>query len=345
MIYDYFIVGQGIAGSVMARLLGLQGKTRMVFESPEPNTSSTIAAGLMNPVTGKRMTLSWMAGEMFPEARSFYTAAEKDYNAHFYFPMPVYRIFSSVGEQNDWLAKLHEERYQSFIGGDALESLNTSSYINPYDSMRVEGGGRLQVSAFIDAVKRQLLNEGCWQEQLVNLENLVLDEDVYRIGNYRAHKVIFCTGYDPVNWSFLPFTPMKGEVLQVKSESLDRDKITVGACFVSPIQGDRFYAGATYNWRTIDTEITEEGKQEILSKLGKFLRNAPEVVEHKAGIRPAVKDRRPMLGEHPGHKNIYLFSGLGSKGVSMAPYLARHLIEHIEEGRPLMPEIDLKRFL
>ncbi len=345
MIYDYFVIGQGIAGSVLARLLGLQGRSLMVFESPAPNTSSTIAAGLMNPITGKRMTLTWKAAEMFPEAKKFYQNAEQDYGVEFYYPLPVYRVFSSVGEQNDWMAKWHEDRYQPFIGANALETLRSDRYINPHDAMRVDGGGRLQVSTFIDAVKSHLVEQGAWLERHINLNDLRVEEGAYAYEGIKAKKVVFCTGYDPLNWSFLPFTPMKGEVLQVKSDRLDRDKITVGGCFVGPINDDKFYAGATYNWRIIDTKTTSEGREEILTRLSKFICDKPEIVEHKAGIRPAVKDRRPLLGEHPEYRNVFLFSGLGSKGVSMAPYLAQHLIQHIEKDEPLLSEVDLKRYL
>jgi len=68
------------------------------------------------------------------------------------------------------------------------------------------------------------------------------------------------------------------------------------------------------------------------------------VVMHKAGIRPTVKDRRPFLGAHPDHNNLYVFNGLGTKGVSLAPYFAKHLVDHMVDGVELMKEVSIGRF-
>ena len=69
-----------------------------------------------------------------------------------------------------------------------------------------------------------------------------------------------------------------------------------------------------------------------------------EVVDQQAAIRPNVADRRPLLGRHPEHERLFLFNGMGSKGVMLAPYFAKQLVGHIYTNGPIEPEADLNRF-
>lgn len=328
----------------MAHMLHRAGKDFFVFDSPGANTSSSIAAGIMNPITGKRMTLTWRAREFFPYAGEFYAETEQEFDVKCFYPLPVYRVFSSAGELNDWSAKLTDDRYERFLQGNSVGKLK-EGYGNPDGALRVDGGGRLSVTRFMEATTSWLQEQGRWEQKEVAKSDVIVTNNGYEIGGVLAQKLIFCTGLDNTFWTFLPFTPMKGEVLELEASGLDRDKIVVGGCFVSPNEQGNYFAGATYDWRNIDLNTTEKGREEVLQKVNKFIETPYRVVGHSAGIRPAVKDRRPLLGEHPTHKNMYLFGGLGSKGVSMAPLLANELLHFMETGEELDREIDLKRFL
>jgi glycine oxidase len=70
-----------------------------------------------------------------------------------------------------------------------------------------------------------------------------------------------------------------------------------------------------------------------------------EIVDQVAGIRPATKDRKPILGRHPEYFQLYCCNGFGSRGVLIAPCIAKELAAHIEEGTPLDPETNLLRFM
>jgi glycine oxidase len=344
-VYDYVIIGQGIAGSVMAMTLIDNGKSVYVIDSPTPNTSSVIAAGIMNPITGKRMTLTWKADTFFPYALSFYKRMELEFGATFVSVMPITRIFGAVSEQNDWSAKCTDVKYQAFIKNDAINTFEHQNLTTTYGSMDVNGGGRLNTSKFLEFTRNRLIEDSLFEERHISFSDVKWVDGNAEIGNVIARNMVYCTGLDQDLWQFLPFTPMKGEVLELESSSLPKDRIMIGGCFLSPINNDRYYAGATYNWRDINVEKTEEAQNEILAKVRKFTSGAFELKSHRVGIRPAVKDRRPMLGSHPEHSSVYLFSGLGSKGVSMAPYLAENLFQHMEHGRPLEADLDLRRFV
>ena len=52
-------------------------------------------------------------------------------------------------------------------------------------------------------------------------------------------------------------------------------------------------------------------------------------MKHFAGVRPTVKDRRPLVGTHSGLNSIHILNGLGTRGVMLGPYLANQLFQQI----------------
>ena len=115
--------------------------------------------------------------------------------------------------------------------------------------------------------------------------------------------------------------------------------------FCLAISDDLYRLGSTFNWRTPDEIPTEEGKDEILSKFTKWYPEDYELVEHRAGMRPTVKDRRPLAGEHPEYPGMFLLNGLGSRGVLNGPRCAQQLLALVNQGVQVEDEIDLRRFL
>jgi len=108
--------------------------------------------------------------------------------------------------------------------------------------------------------------------------------------------------------------------------------------------GDGTYKiGSTYDFKELNTTPTEKGKLQVVEKLEALVSLPYKIMDHWAGIRPATYDRRPFIGLHPDYPQVGLFNGMGSKGISMTPYLAQHFYEFLELDKPLMPEIDLNR--
>ena len=171
-VYDYLIVGQGIAGSVMAMTLVEQHQSVYLVDSPKPNTSSRIAAGIMNPITGKRMTLTWEAESFFLEAIAFYSRMEERFGDNFLFEKPIVRIFSSVAEQNDWTGKCQDKKYTGFIKSGALDHGSYTGVETPYGSMQVTGGGRLDTNLFLDNVRSYFIDKNQFVESEVEMSDV-----------------------------------------------------------------------------------------------------------------------------------------------------------------------------
>jgi glycine oxidase len=111
-----------------------------------------------------------------------------------------------------------------------------------------------------------------------------------------------------------------------------------------PIGNDLYKVGATFNHADKTSIPSIEGRDELIEKLKKVLDTPFQIVAQAAGIRPAVKDRRPMVGIHPKFLNLVVLNGLGTRGVMISPTIAKNLFRHLEVGESLDPEIDIKRF-
>ena len=110
------------------------------------------------------------------------------------------------------------------------------------------------------------------------------------------------------------------------------------------INDQEIKVGSNYEWKDLSERVTETTKEALLEKMESILALDYTVKNHQAGIRPTVKDRRPLIGNHPDYTCLYVFNGLGTKGVSLAPFMANHLADHIINQKPLMEEVDIKRF-
>ncbi len=145
-------------------------------------------------------------------------------------------------------------------------------------------------------------------------------------------------------FNYLPLDGTKGELLIIKAPDLDLDVILNTSVFILPLGDSLFKVGATYHWEDKTSVPTEEGKRELIDKIKEILNCDFEIVEHFAGVRPTVKDRRPLLGTHTQYKNLHILNGLGTRGVMLAPDMALQLFDYIENSKPLDKTIDIKRF-
>ena len=64
MQVDFLIIGQGISGTWLSYYLKQANKSFLVIDNNQPNSASRIAAGIINPVTGRRIVKTWMIDEL-----------------------------------------------------------------------------------------------------------------------------------------------------------------------------------------------------------------------------------------------------------------------------------------
>ena len=118
----------------------------------------------------------------------------------------------------------------------------------------------------------------------------------------------------------------------------------MNSIYLIPLHNGLYWVGATFNFNDTSSNKTIEGYNLLVSKLNSLISVPYEIIEHKVGLRPVVKDRRPLLGRHPKYKNLILFNGLGTRGLMTAPLLSKWLYEHIINSKKLHNEISIDRF-
>ncbi len=342
---DYLIVGQGLAGSVLALQLLEKNKNILVVDELPAVSSSKVAAGVVNPIVFRRMLLSWKTADLLPVARDFYARYEQKLQKSFYHSRTIVKLFTQHEEITNWRIK------QQTPEGEYLSDIHET----PFDALlyphlgwaEVKQGANLHVREFIEAATNYLINKNAFHAATFKHTDLIIENDHIAYQSWKAKKIVFCEGYKAIEnplFKGLPFKLTKGETLSVRVPGFRTEKVLNKGAFMLPIANETYKVGATYEWQDLTEHITNKGKEELFAKLQKILQVPIEIIDQEAAIRPTVSDRRPLLGNHPAHAQVYLFNGLGTKGVMLAPYFAQHLYEYMEEGKPLDKEVDIRRF-
>jgi glycine oxidase len=344
MNVDYIIVGQGIAGTVIAEELQNRGQKILVIDNHHHESSSLVAAGLYNPVVFRVFSKSYMADLFFPAAKKFYSDLQQKLGVTLDHPRSLLKLFSSEHEANLWNKELEQNKFLGPVYGSLAE---LQQCINmPYGCGEVPEAGYVDLPLFLSSYRNKLLAEDKLVSEEFSFENLKILNDGVTWKNFSASKIIFCEGHAATKnpyFNYLPFKLTKGETLDVEIKNISCEKAVNKGVFVLPMHDGSFKVGATYTWNDLTNLPTEEGKKELLTKLNLFLKCEYKIKNHAAGIRPTVTDRRPYLGLHPQYPALCIFNGLGTKGVLMAPFLANHLADFLLKKEFLIPEINISR--
>ncbi len=344
--YDYIIVGQGLAGTCLANEFLDRDKKVLVIDSPKMLSASRVAGGLFNPVTGRNMVLTWMAHDLFPFLTNYYTRLGKRIGAKILHFMPLFRPFASTRELNEWQGKSTDSRYSPFVDFISTTPYKAGLVKNVNGGIMFKQTGYLDTKLLLDNFRQLLREKEMLQEErfLTNNLNFKANSVVYK--EYSAKKIFFCDGPSGIGNQFLQsirFHPVKGEVLRLQLDERI-DFILNRNAFVLPRDGE-FLAGSNYNLADHSWEPTEDGKEEIVNKINKILNIKYTIIGQKAGIRPTTHDRRPVLGILPNCPQVGVFNGLGTKGVSLAPYFARQLTNHLLIGTEVHRDVHIGRYI
>lgn len=344
---DYIIVGQGIAGTLMAYFLQKAGQRIHVLDNDYPRSSSKHAAGIINPVTGRRFVKSWRIEDLLPFAHTTYQQMEAEMGIRVFHHLPMIRTLYDQKDRNNWMLRLTDTAYEPYMLGKA--DLGTyQGQLHPVFSYgQTLQTARLDIPALIAHFRQYWQSRGELTTTQLQVEDIELLPDGVAFGGLKAKRLLFCEGswakQNPY-FNHLPFRGAKGEVIEVSVSAIPFDRIIKRKVFIVPLQNGNYWVGTTNtNWFDHDLP-TEEGKAELIEKLKAFLKPGFEIISHNAAIRPTVKDRRPFVGMHSNHKQLGIFNGLGTKGASLGPFWAAHFVRHLLQGLPLDPSVDITRF-
>ncbi len=349
---DYIVVGLGIAGISFCKQLQNNNKRFVVFDSGE-TTSTLVSAGLINPVVLKRFTPVWNAKRHISTSILFYKNLSKKLNISLLNEIPMFRIFKSIEEQNNWMVASDKNELSTFLYPEIIKNDNPS-IIAPFGFGKVNSTGIINTSILINSYKeilkksKSLINEVFDYNELQEINNEILYKDII------ANKIIFSEGASVRHNPFFPpspksgtkhlLIPNKGEYITIKAPELHLISMLKSSLFIIPLGNDLYKVGATYSREDYSINTTQDARKELVTKLSKIISCPYEIVDHVAGIRPTTRDRRPFLGTLKESENKVFFNGLGTRGITSAPSLAKELYLYLEKGTEIHKEIDIKRY-
>lgn len=343
MHVDHIIIGQGICGTFLSWYLQKANRSYIIIDDAQPNTASRIAAGIINPVTGRRIVKTWMIDEVMPFAKNVYRELGAELNLsvieqkniiHF-FPTPQMKLafHNRYAENQEYLSVSSEQtKWKEYFNDDfGFGEINSCLLVNISDVLTAH---RSQL--------KQKLKEECF-----NFNLLQINKDFVRYKDITAASIIFCEGSAGANnpyFTLLPFARNKGEVLWIECDDLPATNIFKYGINLVPWNKNIFWVGSSYEWNFQNDLPTVLFKEKTIFQLKRWLKVPFRVIDHRASIRPATLERRPFIGFHPVYKNIGIFNGMGTKGCSLAPFFAAQFVEHIVHGSSLQADAEISRF-
>lgn len=345
MKVDFLIIGQGIAGTVLSYTLMQAGQSVLVMDEYKPNSASRVAAGVINPVSGRRFTVAWQYDQIYPVAVQLYRELEQLLGVPVFKPRDIYNVLPS-----EQLKEAFMERTTglSYMEDPTEEKVKTyGQWLDqPYGAAVVKGATIL-LHNLLPAWRDHLKNHNSLREERLDLSRLEIGPEGVKYGDISARYLVFCEGAAIVNnpwFNYIPFLLNKGEVLRVQIPGFSTPDIIKRSVSLVPRGEDTYWVGATFAWNYPDEAPTAE-KREILEKgLQQLLKVPYRVLDQLAAVRPSGTDRRPIMGLHPRYPSLGIFNGLGTKGSSLAPAMAAEFVAHVLRNEPLQADTDIKRF-
>ncbi len=329
---DCIIVGQGIAGTLLARQLLRKGLSVRIFDAGHAQASSMVAAGIVNPITGRNFVRSWRVHEFIPFALDDYAAIEEELGVPVHRMSHILRSITSVEEENSWHARTADPLVSQYM----LDTYSLSGYkdiVRPAFSYgELTGTFQVFMPTIITEYASRWKQQGVLVEAMFDYTALEIDGNGFQYRGIAAQRIIFCEGYQAQSNPFFPaagLAPTKGEALTIELDHPLPDKMYKDGIFLVPLPSGAIWVGGGYAWNTPDCLPTAEGRRHLEQELKRILKIPFTILDHKAAIRPTMQRRRPVLLAHDLYKGMFLFNGLGTKGASMGPLLAFEAANHI----------------
>lgn len=352
MKVDTLIVGQGLAGSLLAWELISRGQRVLAVDRDEPVTSSKIAAGIVTPITGQRLVPTWRLDEFWRYAIAAYRRVEIETGEWLFHPVPIARLLAGGTEKQRWQRRLAENGGKHPRGALPL-TIDESIFRAGDGGFEMPGAGWLDVPRFLEATRQRLLMRSGWVAAEFDADELEVMPGGVRWRGIAAERVIFCQGWEGNRnrfFDWVPFRNAKGHILDLLCPGAAMEtRIVNRAGWLLPLGEGRFRAGATYEWQFEPENAnlaTVAGCLEVESKLTNLLRVPWTVVGQQAAVRPVIRESRALIGLHPAPDlwgRVGFFNGLGSKGVLNGPFFARQFASHLVEDTPIEEAVDLRR--
>jgi glycine/D-amino acid oxidase-like deaminating enzyme len=343
---NFLIIGQGICGTMLSYFLAKEGKDFLVLDDERPHTATAAAAGIINPVTGRRYVYTWMIDVIMPFAVQTYQQMGEALQVEAVQQKSIIDFFPTPQMRDAFVTRLTED--DTF-----LHSFPDQNHFNKYIHYdfgcgEISPAYCVSLGLLLAAWRQQLLQPERVFTETLDINELKVNGDGVQYKNITAEKIIFCDGIESARhpwFNRLPFSPNKGEALLIRAPELTNQYIFKKGLMLAPLPVQHiFWVGSNYQWEYENDQPSEQFYNTTKTHLQHWLKAPFEIVAHKAAVRPATLERRPFVGLHPHLPAIGILNGMGTKGSSLAPFFANQLSQHLVHGLPITEEADIKRF-
>lgn len=341
---DFIIVGQGMAGSILAHKLIERGKTVRVIDNHNQHSSSQVAAGIINPITGPRLTLSDQFSHYYQNARSYYLALQTTLNAPLSTPLSTplwtdleqHRQLTDPQQLKRYQKRLKEDDYQHYLG----KTVDCPFFDKQHTTINIKKSAVIDSKTLLSSARTWLTFQQSYSASDLKYEQIEIHHSHFKIDQFSAKSIIFCEGFQAINnpWlAQLPFLLSKGDILTIETDQALPSLLNWGNWLTPTANHSKL--GSNYQWDDLTTDTNEHVRQELINSMHKHTTLRAHVIKHESGIRPTTKHRKPFVGPLSTLQNAYCFNGFGSKGCLLIPYHADLLSSHLLDGTPLPIEL------
>lgn len=347
------IIGAGLAGCLLAWRLEQRGLSCQLIGCAKRPNASEVAAGVINPVTGRWMTKTWRIDTLLPEAESLYRQLESRFGVTLYHPTPLFRYCQNSSDAKRLGRRMRNPRYSNVLGSFIPPGDGPDAILDAHGSFQILHTAYVDLPLLLKTLRQHFGARGQYRDEdfaYNDLKPAATSDHEWSYRNQTFGHVIFCEGAGILNnpwFGELPLTPAKGETLLLESPTLDLPRaIYHHRKWILPYGDQTFRIGATFDETDLTEQPTEQGHAELFEAARAFIapQHALHLRQQLAGIRPCTVDSRPLIGTHPTKPGLHVFNGLGSKGASLAPAMSRHFLGYLLDGAPLDPEVGIARF-
>jgi glycine/D-amino acid oxidase-like deaminating enzyme len=340
----YLIVGQGLVGTWMSYYLDMAGISYKIINDPTIQSATSVASGVINPVTGRRIVQTWMIDTILPFAVAQYKAIADKLKIDIIRTAPIILIHPSEQMKDSFEYRVSNENIYLF----KQDASQWAPYFKtPFGTGAIDECYWMDLNKMTKYWQQYLQNNNKFINDHFDCTDIIVNESAVCWKNIEAEKIIFCDGLNAMHnpyFKALPFAPNKGQALIVKIPGLPNKHIYKNNVSIVPWMDNLFWVGSNYEWTFSNDKPTEDFKVKMIQSLNQFLEIPYEVVDHVVGIRPANTQRRPFVGTHPHYPQLAICNGMGTKGCSLAPYFTYQLLAFMEHGNEIEPEADVRRF-
>jgi glycine/D-amino acid oxidase-like deaminating enzyme len=343
MQVDVLVIGQGMAGSLLAWTLLKHEMSVMVVDIGGQNASQ-VAAGLINPVTGLRLVKTTDVETLLPAAMRCYRQLQDEFKQAFFVARPMLRVLKSASERELANRRLAQSEYQAFLRACGAPPAYADS---GYGALEQQQTGYLRTRSLLNALRDSFISRNVYRQARVDYWDVTLSPRAKWLDIEAGH-IVFCEGYQGMKnpwFGGLPFQPAKGEILTCRTHSELPEPLVNFGRWLLPTGAHDFKLGATFQPGCTNATPSDAARRDLLSDLSKLLPGLePDVLEQQAGVRPATSDKQPFIGSHPRHSRLHIFNGFGAKGSLAIPWHAEQFALALQEQTPLPAKASVARF-